>query len=115
MSWQELTAHTAVVCLVLTGSIFAYVWALIQIGRTFGKIGRLLLGTLVYLLQAALVGGSFVLILMSAEHTGPTYLTGTTFIVAALGSWFCALMPGLLYLRSRMQLLRQYGFFLPRS
>jgi hypothetical protein len=113
MPWQELTLRTIVACLVLTASFFIYTQVLLQIGQRFNGSGRLLLGTLAYLLFALLLGASLIFLALAAEE--PIQRQAAPYILAVLAGWVLALAPGLLYLRSRMHLLRRYGLFLSRS
>jgi heme A synthase len=112
MPWQELITRTISVCFVLTGAIFAYTYALLVISRIFDGIGKFVIGMLAYLVLAALIGGSIVFILQSAETVSQRQ--SAPYILAALVGWFLAVVPGFLHLRSRLPQLQRRGFFLPR-
>lgn len=111
MPWQEITARTFIACVVLTAAFFIYARLLLLIGQRSTGFVKLIVGLFVYLLFAAVLGGSLIYLMLSAPE--PDQRQGSNYVLGVFAGWALALTPGVLHLRSQLHSLRRNGFFRP--
>ncbi|HVK31015.1 MAG TPA: hypothetical protein VM845_00755 [Burkholderiaceae bacterium] len=110
MPWQELAYRTGTATAAVSALLIAYTWLLLWAGERFSKGKRIAITLLGYLVLAALLGGALLWVLLSAGEAelGQSW----AYLLVVLSCWLIIVLPGFLYIQSKLERLRSYGYFL---
>ena len=108
MPWVEISLRAALLLVVLSASVWAYVWVLLQIGKVSRLAIRIVLASVAYLAIATLFAGGLIYLL---RVPAPQELRDRWWFTAVIiAVYACVIAPGIRYLRSRLPELRAAGY-----
>ena len=113
MPWAELGIRLAVGLVSLSVASFVYANLLLWIGHNCRGIVKLLLAILVYFFMAAVLGA--VMLNIFGASSDLTFKKSWPYLAIVIVAWAAAMVPGILYIQSKVAELRGVGFFLPRD